>query len=189
MIIIIMMLLEHWIYSLSVAIIAGMVHFKHTGRDYSWIIIASAYAPDLDFIQNIIPNKINLSGLYYTLPIKHGDFHNITFLLIYGFIIAGLLKLFKYKFMDSIIFACIGFGAHLIEDALVYNPAYAFFWPISMQKFDIEMIKYTKDWLGIANTKILFIGIITLVLCIMLRTVIDGVDRIKVMKKSHIRIQ
>lgn len=84
--------------------------------------------------------------------------------------------------MDSFIFASIGFGVHLIEDALVYHPAYAFFWPISSLKYDIELIKYTKDFLGIADTKILFIGIIIIVICVSYRTAIEGVAWIKVMR-------
>src|SRR3972149_8715575 len=41
------MLFEHLIYSISIAIIAGMIHLRRTGRDYSWIIIAIALAGTL----------------------------------------------------------------------------------------------------------------------------------------------
>jgi hypothetical protein len=41
---------EHLIYSTAIAIIAGMIWYKYTGRDPSWIIIASAYAPDFDIV-------------------------------------------------------------------------------------------------------------------------------------------
>ena len=48
------MLFEHWIYSIAIAIIVGMIYYRFTGRDYSWIIIASAYIPDSDmFIDTI----------------------------------------------------------------------------------------------------------------------------------------
>ena len=69
------MLFEHLIYSTAIAIIAGMIHFKLTGRDYSWIIIASAFAPDLDIIADTVLNKLGMPVLMDGSPIKHGDFH------------------------------------------------------------------------------------------------------------------
>ncbi len=32
------MLFKHGIYSTAIAIMAGMVYYRFTGRDYSWII-------------------------------------------------------------------------------------------------------------------------------------------------------
>jgi hypothetical protein len=51
------MLFEHWIYSTAIAIIVGMLYHKFTGRDYFLIIIASAYAPDIDVIANTVLKK------------------------------------------------------------------------------------------------------------------------------------
>ncbi len=70
---------EHWIYSTAIAIIAGMIHFKKTGRDYSWIVIASALAPDLDMFTGYIFNKFDIGILINGNPLKHGDFHNPKF--------------------------------------------------------------------------------------------------------------
>ena len=36
---------EHLVYSAAIAILAGMVYMKAAGRDPSWIIILTAYAP------------------------------------------------------------------------------------------------------------------------------------------------
>jgi hypothetical protein len=52
------MLFEHWIYSTAIAIIAGMIYYRCTGRDYSWIIIVSAYVPDIDLIANVLLKKL-----------------------------------------------------------------------------------------------------------------------------------
>ncbi len=120
------MLLEHLIYSTAIAIIAGMLYFRRTGRDPSWIIIASAYAPDFDVIAGEVFNKLGLNILINGAPIKHGDFHNIAFLLIFAVLAALVLKAVHMRFVDSFIFAGIGFGAHMFEDALVFNPGYAF---------------------------------------------------------------
>jgi len=44
-------------------IIAGMIWYKHTGRDPSWIIIASAYAPDFDAFAGEMLTKLDMDIL------------------------------------------------------------------------------------------------------------------------------
>lgn len=134
------MFFEHWIYSLAIAIIAGMFHFKRTGRDYSWIIIACAFAPDLDILAGYILKQFDISVLINGIPLGHGHFHNIAALLIFAGIIGLLLKTAGMKFKDLFIFAGIGFGAHIFEDVIVYNPGYAFLWPLSTHVFCIGII-------------------------------------------------
>jgi hypothetical protein len=56
-------LFEHLIYSTAIAIIAGMIWYKHTGRDPSWIIIASAYAPDFDIVAGELTRKLGMNIL------------------------------------------------------------------------------------------------------------------------------
>ncbi|MCX9026658.1 MAG: P-loop NTPase [Candidatus Methanoperedens sp.] len=168
------MLFEHIIYSTSIAIIASMIHFKKTGRDYSWIIIASALAPDLDMFAGIIFRKFDIGILINGNPLKHGDFHNIAFLFLFAVLVGLLLKMTGMKFKDSFIFAGIGFGAHMLEDSLVYNPAYAFLWPFSMRLFGIGIIDYEPDWYRIANTVVLLAGIIIMILCATVRILYEG---------------
>ncbi len=97
------MLFEHLIYSTAIAIIAGMLWFKRTGRDPSWIIIASAYAPDFDIVAGELLKKLDLNIL--TTPIRHGDFHNIAFLLLFATAAALVLRLAGMRFGDSSLFA------------------------------------------------------------------------------------
>ena len=168
------MLFEHWIYSAAIAIIAGMIHFKKTGRDYSWIIIASALAPDLDIFAGYLSNKFDIGILINGNPIKHGDFHNLLVLLLFAVFVGLLLKINGLKFKDSFIFAGIGFSAHLLEDVLVYNPGYAFMWPLSKHVFGIGIINYQPDFYGIANIEVLLAGIIAMILCGTIRTLQEG---------------
>ena len=86
------MLFEHWIYSTAIAIIVGMIYYKHIDRDHSWIIIASAYVPDLDMIADTIFKRIGITVLIRGNPIEHGDFHNIAVLLLFGVLAALLLQ-------------------------------------------------------------------------------------------------
>lgn len=173
------MLFEHWIYSIAIAIIVGMIYYRFTGREYSWIIIASTYIPDSDMFMNTIFRRMGITLLIDGNPIKHGSFHNIAVLFLFAFLVALLLHPLGIKFIDSFIFASIGFGAHLFEDALVYNPGYTFFWPISNQRFGIGIIGYNPTLYGIADMEVLFIGIAAVILCVSIRILYDGSDWIK----------
>ena len=113
------MLLEHLIYSTAIAIIAGMLWYKRTGRDPSWIIIASAYAPDFDIVAGELLKKLDLNIL--TTPIRHGDFHNIAFLLLFATVAALVLRLAGMRFWDSFLFAGIWFGAQIFREELIAN--------------------------------------------------------------------
>ncbi|MBU3966158.1 MAG: metal-dependent hydrolase [Euryarchaeota archaeon] len=168
------MLFEHLIYSTAIAIIAGMLWYKYTGRDPSWIIIASAFAPDFDAFAGSLFKKFDMSILINGAPIRHGDFHNIAFLLLFATAAALVLRLAGMKLGDSFMFAGIGFAAHMFEDALIANPAYAFFWPISDQKFGIGLFDYKPDLYDIASTDVFIVGVIFLVLCGGIRAFYEG---------------
>lgn len=174
------MLFEHWIYSTAIAIIAGMIHFKKTGRDYSWIIIASAYAPDFDIAADTVFNKLGLP----VLGIRHGDFHNIAVLLLYASLVALVLQVVRYKYLDAFVFAGVGFGAHIFEDILVFNPGYAFFWPASTKTFGIGIVDYYPDLYHIADTRVLILGLIAVALCATIRAVYEGKSWIKAEVKA-----
>ena len=84
------------------------------GRDPSWIIIASAYAPDFDIIAGEFLKKLDLDIL--TTPIRHGDFHNIAFLLLFATAAALVLRLAGMRFGDSFLFAGIWGGGAVAKN-------------------------------------------------------------------------
>jgi len=88
------------------------------------------------------------------------------------------------RFGDSFLFAGIGFGAHIFEDALVFETGYAFFWPIFAQKFGIGIIEYKPDWYGVANTEVLILGLITVLLSGVIRVAYEGKGGIKRIAKA-----
>ncbi len=79
------------------------------------------------------------------------------------------------RFLDSFIFASVGFAAHMFEDALVFNPAYCFLWSLSSQRFGLGVLDYSYDLYGIADTQVLLLGLFMVALCVLLRTVYEGV--------------
>lgn len=173
------MIFEHWIYSTAIAIIAGMIHFKRTGYDYSWIIIASAYAPDFDIFANVVFNKLAMPILFDGHPIQHGDFHNITMLLIYAVLVTLVLRTIRYKHLDTFVFASIGFGAHILEDALVFRTSYPLWWPILDKPLSIGLIEYNSDLYTIADSRVLIAGLTAVILCGYIRAAYQGNGWIK----------
>jgi membrane-bound metal-dependent hydrolase YbcI (DUF457 family) len=171
------MLSEHIIYSGAIAILVGMVFYNYTGRDSSWIIIICAWAPDLDMLANPVLRRLGIRLFLDGSSIQHGTFHNIAFMVIFGIIVAFLLHPFDIKFFDALFFSIIGFGVHLLEDALVYPAAYRYLWPFSSQKLGIGLLpkmineeNYVKNFFYIANIDVLIIGLLLLLVAFLIRT-------------------
>ena len=175
------MITEHFIYSAALAILVGLVFYKYTGRDSSWIIILVAIAPDLDVIANPLLRTFGFRVLFEGHAISHGTFHNVAAMVIFGIAAAFLLHPLGVKFFDGLSLAIIGFGAHLFEDALVYNPGYEFLWPFSSKVLGIGLLpsvmdeeNYIKDFFGIANTEVLIIGLVLVLVAFLIRTYYEG---------------
>ena len=168
------MLLEHWIYSIAIAIIIGAIYHKYTGKDHSWIIIASAFAPDIDLFMDYIFSNWGITLLINGNPIQHGNFHNLAIIFFFAFVTALLLQTIGLRFRESFLFANIGFMAHMFVDALVFNPAYAFFWPLSAEKFGIGLFEYNPTLYGIADPGILIIGLIMVITLAIIRVRYEG---------------
>ncbi|KUK04271.1 MAG: hypothetical protein PWR26_242 [Methanosarcinales archaeon] len=167
------MILEHLIYSTAIAIVFGMLYRRATGREHSWLIVASAYAPDADVFADALLRKVGITVLVLGQPIGHGDFHNIAVLAVYATAAAFLLHPFGIKFRDSFVFAGVGFGAHLFEDALIINRC-RYLWPLSMERLNIGLMDYHHTLYGIADPHVLKIGLVLLLGAAVLRTLVDG---------------
>lgn len=157
------MLSEHLVYSLAIGLAFGAVYQRLTGRNYWWIILASAFIPDLDLIADVALRKLGITALVFGAPIAHGHFHNILVMLFYAAAMAFLLHPLGIRLMDSFIFALVGFIAHMFEDAIVANPAYPFLYPLTTHRFGIGFFNYRADILGIADKEVLIAGIALLV--------------------------
>jgi len=167
------MMLGHLVYSTALAIVFGMLYSRITGREYSWLIIASAYVPDIDIFADALLRKVGITVLVFGAPIHHGDFHNIAVLALYATAVAFVLHPLGVMFRDSLVFAGVGFGAHLFEDALVFNPGYRFLWPLTMEKFGLGWISYHPVQ-GIGDLHVVAIGLGMVGACMLLRLIIDG---------------
>jgi hypothetical protein len=180
------MLAEHLIYSAALAILVGMIFLKYTGRDNSWIIILVAFAPDIDFIANQILTQFGFTLLFEGHTLYHGVFHNVAMMVIFGILMAFFLHPFGIKFFDGLFFSIIGFGAHLLGDALVYDPGYKFLWPFSSKVLGLALLPnvmsegyYYRDFFAIADTDVMLIGMVILLAAILIRTYSEGTSWIR----------
>ena len=171
------MFVEHFLYSGALAILAGMVFYHATKRDPSWIIIVCALAPDVDYLFNPLLRRLGIGLLVNGHPILHGTFHNIAFMVLFGIAMAFVLHPLGLRFLDSLMFAVIGFGAHLVEDALVYKIGYVFLWPISSGRTGFGLLTnmineetYVRDLFGLANTDVFIIGLVLLFSAFIIRS-------------------
>ncbi len=174
------MILEHLFYSAAIAIVVGLVYSRFTKRDPSWIIILSAFAPDVDLIINPLLRAIGFTILYHGNPIVHGDLHNIAVLVVFAVIIAFLLNPLGISYFDSVLMGSIGFDTHLFEDALVYTTSYEFLWPISPVKVGFGVLPETHNFFHIANAETLFIGTLFVLLASTIRIAYEGFDWMKI---------
>ena len=180
------MISEHIIYSTAIAIIVGMLYYRYTGRDHSWIIILCSWIPDFDIIAKSALNKMGFIVLFDGQPIHHGTFHTIAMMVIFAILVAFLLHPFGIRFIDSLFFATIGFGAHLFEDALVYKVGYMYLWPFITENLGIGILpniiseeNYIRDFFRVANTEVLIIGILVLIAAMLIRTSVEGTSWVR----------
>ena len=162
--------------SAAFAVIVGMIFSRYTGRDPSWIIIAMSFVPDLSYIYYTFYMNFPVIPHVY---ISHSSMHSILSLVLISLLIAGVLIPFGIRLFDSLLCSALGIAAHFVEDALVYDNAYAFFWPITQQEYGIGILQITyKDLnvFGIANSAVLGVGIVLLIGALLIRTHIEGIQ-------------
>jgi hypothetical protein len=80
------------------------------GSDPSWIIIAVAFVPDIDFGLQALRE---IPGITLPFPILHGDFHNILALIFLSLVIAAAASAIRIWFSDAFVCAVLGMGAYL----------------------------------------------------------------------------
>jgi hypothetical protein len=168
------LILEHFIYTAALAVLAGMVYQRSTGRDPSWIMIVAAVAPDIDYFVDGGLRLFGFTLLFRGHEISHGNFHNILVAAVFAVAVAFLLHPFGVKFVDSVVFTSLAFIAHMVEDALVYSNGYAMFWPFSGEIVGIGWLPRSRTLLHLANPETLLIGLVLLAAAVGIRCSIDG---------------
>jgi hypothetical protein len=161
------MYVEHVCFNLALAIFVTLLADQKNAGWYTAIILVSGCVPDIDGIFSLIQSPpVFTGGIIPGMAFHLRYFHSIGILCIYAVVVAVLLAYYhRLDFRIIALFAGTGFGAHLLEDAIVYNPASAIFWPLSSQEVGIGLFpSYSRDYFSIANGEVLGIGIVLLIL-------------------------
>lgn len=161
------MYIEHICFSLALAIIITLLIDQKQAGWCTAVIVVSSCVPDIDGIFSLIQSPpVFTGGIIPSMAFHFRYFHSIGILLLYAVFVAGLLACYyRLDFRLTALFAAIGFGVHLLEDALVYNPSSALFWPISSEEIGIGFFSsYSRDFFSIANGEVFGIGILLLLL-------------------------
>ncbi len=157
------MFVEHILINLALAICFTLfIDQKHAGWCTA-VIVVSGCIPDADGIFSLIQSPPTFTqGIIPSMAFHIRYFHSIGILLLYAVITGGLLAYYhRQDFRIMALFAGIGFGAHLLEDALVYESSSAVFWPLSSNEVGIGFFSsYSRDFFSIANTEVFGIGVL-----------------------------
>jgi membrane-bound metal-dependent hydrolase YbcI (DUF457 family) len=164
----VLMYIEHIVYSLAFAIVAVML-LKPRGAGWcTLIVVVSGCMPDIDGIFDVIRHPLEFTSGFIPHMVEHSRyFHTMGALLVYA-ILAGIVlaRWQGLKFSECAFFGGAGFAAHLLEDALTYNPSSAVFWPVSPQEVGIGLLPNSRDFFSVANTEVLAVGMVLLMLAV-----------------------
>jgi hypothetical protein len=169
------MYLEHLIYSTAIALLFSLTAQKFHRKDYSWLIVIFAYAPDLDTPLRVL-NTISLHLFGAPIPFPfilaslHEELHTVGALAIFALVIALILYSLGMQFLTGFTYAALGYGAHLFEDGLVYAQGYSLLWPFSSDKVGIGLFgSYQRNFFGVADTAVIFVGFLILLFAVIIR--------------------
>lgn len=161
------MYIEHVFFNLALAIIVTLLIDQKYAGWCTAVIVVSGCMPDIDGIFSLMQCPPTFpNGIIPCMAFHFRYFHSIGILIMYSVVVAGLLAYtYRQDFRIMALCAGIGFGAHLLEDALVYNPSSAVFWPLSSQEVGIGFFSsYSRDFFSIANGEVFSIGILLILL-------------------------
>lgn len=178
------MIIEHLFYSGALAVVMGMIYHRfvpNDSRPYAWIIVLSSYAPDL--IPDVI-HALSGAGIPVSILTKFlrgvGLFSYEASLVVYMIIIGLFLFFLRWNIVTSALFAGIGYGAHLAEDALIDAGHNRTFWSFLSQAMGLgSYTSYGATFFGIASTPVLMLGIGLFLAAVGIRVALDGMDWIR----------
>jgi hypothetical protein len=168
------MYLEHIVYSSAIALLVGLAAIRLHRRDYSWIIIVFAYAPDSDVLLsagNWVLSHFFHAGIRFPFQVLHSVLHTLPALIVFALFLGAIFTLFGIPFLTGFVYGSLAYGAHFFEDALVYsNPGYHFLWPIIPQEVGMAAFgTYQLNFFGVADLQVLLVGIIFLLFALAVR--------------------
>jgi hypothetical protein len=155
------MYIEHYVYSAAIGILVGMFYHRLTGRNPTWIILAAASVPDIDYLfQYLCYDVLSKWSLFAGPWVTHGDFHNfLSFFVLSAFLGVVCRKYFGELFVDGFICIWISCCLHLICDIWVYAVPVTPFFPLNYAFYGLNITPEILDMpLAIGNWGILLVS-------------------------------
>lgn len=154
---------EHLVYNAAIALLVGVVYLRYTNRNPAWIIVATAFMPDVDVIFEFVTT--NIMGINSQYAMHHGVFHNLLSMVCISILIAYVLSRYDLAtFSDGLVCATIGYTAHLGEDWIVYKYIYQFLFPLTTKFYGIGIIPEVGDISLNVGESVINLGGITVLL-------------------------
>jgi hypothetical protein len=167
------MRLEHLFFNLAIAIVCGMAYQRLAGRDPSVIILLAAFLPDLDVPMHIGVHVLEwISGIM--VPFVHGSFHNLPALAAISLGVAFVASRFGIRFWDAGLCTAIGYGTHMVCDAVAFNEVPYLLWPLGPARTGPVPYWYSPDLFHIAQGSVLAVAVALVLLVALARTLIEG---------------
>jgi hypothetical protein len=172
------MIVEHLFYTGALAVIAGLV-LSYRGiddeRPYVLIVLGASLVPDFTWF---VFEALSLSGIvlpYQSLVPGQASLHTLAGLAVFTLLAALTLRRFHLRSPYIALCCVLGYGSHLLEDGLTHTTRYVLLWPLSSEHVGIGLfVPYTPDIFGIAEARVLVVGLILFALAIAARTAIEG---------------
>jgi membrane-bound metal-dependent hydrolase YbcI (DUF457 family) len=167
------MRLEHLFFNIAVAIVVGMVYQRLAGRDPTIIIILAAYLPDVDVAVGIVM-FIFRRILGTPVLVFHGSFHNLPALAAISLGVALVASRYGIRFWDAGICTAIGYGTHLVCDAVAFNEVPYLLWPLGPARTGPVPFWYHPDLFGIAQVSVLAVAVALVIFSALMRNRVEG---------------
>ena len=166
------MRLEHLFFNIAVAIMVGMVYQRLAGRDPTIIIILTAYLPDVDVAVGIVM-FIFRRILGTPVLVFHGSFHNLPALAAISLAVAFIASRIGIRFWDAFLCTAIGYGTHLVCDAIAFNEVPSLLWPFGPERTGPVPYWYNPDLFHLAQGSVLVVAVALVLLAALVRTLIE----------------
>lgn len=171
------MILEHLLYTGTLAVITGLVLSTARiadERPHLILLLVAGLVPDSAWVlsEAVTPGW---ASSFQFLAAAQGGLHTLGALAVFTLLTTIALRPFSLRSQYAALCCALGYGSHLLADGLTHTTRYFLLWPLSPEHVRIGLfVPYTPDILGIAETRVLAVGLILFALTIAARTAMQG---------------
>ena len=172
------MIIEHLFYTGALALIVGLVlSLRGVPREraYILIVVGASIFPDITWPVFEAAARGWITIPFMALVPDQVALHNLAGLAIFTLVATLAATPFQLRSRYVALCCALGYGSHLLEDGLTHTTRYVLLWPFSTQHVGIPLfVPYIPDILGIADARVLAVGLVLFGLAVVARTVIQG---------------